>query len=56
MIGMLISRFLFKGRQPVLANSNTFQNGGKSQTEISRVLKQELPRIDYFHQGASAQP
>ena len=55
-IFLLVWRLVFGGLQPVSANSNTFQNEGKSQTEISRVLEQKSPSMKDFNQEGSVQP
>jgi hypothetical protein len=34
------------------SNSNTFPNGGKSETEISRILEQKSPSISDLNQEA----
>ena len=48
--GLLSLRLLFGGLKPVSSNLNTFQSGGKSQSEISRVLKEKSSSMSDFNQ------
>ena len=54
---MLTLRLLFSGLQSASSssNSNTFQSGGNSKTEISRTLGQESSMIADFNQDDSTQ-
>ena len=47
---------LFGGPQLDSSNSKTFQSGGNSKTEISRVLEQKSPSMKDFNQKGSVQP
>lgn len=53
---LLSSRLVFGGSQLASANPNSFEHGGKSQPEISRVLEQKSPSMRDFNQEGSVQP
>ena len=48
---MLSLRLLFGGPQLASSNSNTFQSGGNSETEISRVSEQNSPSMIILRKG-----
>ena len=52
---MLSLRLLFGGPQLASSNSNTFQSGGNSETEISRVSEQNSPSMSDLNQAQPEQ-
>lgn len=52
---MLILHLLFGGPQLASSNSNTFQSGGNSETEISRVSEQNSPTMSDLNQAQPEQ-